>query len=97
MNNFTNLTRSFPNTRLRRTRMHSWSRDLVQETNLTAKDLIYPLFVKDDNNSKPNKTPITSMPGVYRHNISSILQEVQLAHELGIPAIALFPYTPEKL
>ena len=78
MNNFTNLTRSFPNTRLRRTRMHSWSRDLVQETNLTAKDLIYPLFVKDDNNSKPNKTPIKSMPGVYRHNISSILQEVKL-------------------
>ena len=37
------------------------------------------------------------MPGVYRHNIQSILDEVKLAHSLGIPAIALFPNTPENL
>ena len=92
------LKRNYPNTRLRRTRSHTWSRDLCAETNLTSKDLIYPLFVAENKDNKNNKKePIKSMPGVFRHNIDSILSEVKIAHELGIPAIALFPQTPNNL
>ena len=90
--------RNYPNTRLRRTRSYTWSRDLCAETNLTSKDLIYPLFVSENKDNKNNKKePIKSMPGVFRHNIESILSEVKIAHELGIPAIALFPQTPNNL
>ncbi|MDP7381160.1 MAG: hypothetical protein QGF33_07315, partial [Alphaproteobacteria bacterium] len=38
---------SFPTTRLRRPRRHAWSRDLVRENNLTAHDLIWPVFVRE--------------------------------------------------
>ena len=40
--------RKFPNTRLRRLRSKPYLRDLVRENNLTANDLIQPLFIKED-------------------------------------------------
>ena len=95
--NYLNNNRSFPNTRLRRTRMHDWSRSLTCETLLTSQDLIYPLFVYKDNSNTPTQTPIQSMPGVFRHNLASIIEQVKQAEQLGIPAIALFPQTPANL
>ena len=74
--------------RPRRNRSSAQVRDLVQETDLSPRNLIYPLFVKSGL-SKPE--PIESMPGIYRHSLESLLQECREIFDLGIPAVALFP------
>jgi len=38
-------------------------RDLVEENRVTTNDLIYPLFIKEGENTKE---AIKSMPGIYR-------------------------------
>ena len=78
----------YPNTRMRRTRMHSFSRRLVAENRLSTDDLIWPLFVIDGD----RKTEmIDAMPGVARHSIDRLLDQAKQAVALGIPAIAIFP------
>ena len=42
------VERKFPNTRLRRLRKNLNLIDLVSETNLTSKDLIQPIFIKEN-------------------------------------------------
>ncbi len=81
---------SYPNTRLRRTRQFSWSRELVEEHRLSVSDLIWPVFVKPGHSQK---TEIASMPGVFRWSIDLLVKQIGQAAELGIPAIALFPET----
>ena len=51
----------FPSRRLRRVRAQAFSRDLVRESSLSAKDFIYPVFVLEGDNKKES---VTSMPGV---------------------------------
>ncbi len=80
----------FPYTRPRRNRSNEWIRALVQENHLRSSDLIWPLFVQEES----GKTPIQSMPGQYRHSISSLVEQVKRAEDAGIPAVALFPQTP---
>lgn len=82
---------SFPSTRLRRTRMEAFSRDLVRETHLHVTDLIYPLFVMEGKNQQE---PIGSMPGITRLSIDALLKEAATLVNLGIVAIALFPVIP---
>ncbi|MDZ4815192.1 MAG: porphobilinogen synthase [Verrucomicrobiota bacterium] len=74
--------------RPRRNRQNASLRALVQETHLTASDLIAPLFVHDGDGLR---VPISSMPGVFRFNIKELVQECKTLFELGIPAVALFP------
>lgn len=83
-------TRSYPQTRLRRNRKAAWSRDLVRENELSAKDFIWPLFLIDGENKRQD---IPSMPGVERLTIDLAVEAVRDAAALGIPAIALFPNT----
>src|SRR5579862_4706484 len=78
----------FPRTRMRRNRRHPWSRKLVAENVLTAADLIWPVFITE---GKGQRVPIASMPGVFRHSVDTLVEAVQEAASLGIPAIALFP------
>ena len=85
---------SFPAVRLRRNRMHGWSRRLVAETVLTSADLIWPLFVSEGNSTR---APVASMPGVERISVDLAVAAAREAAGLGIPAIALFPYTDPKL
>ena len=85
---------SFPTTRMRRNRQSDWSRRLVQENHLTTADLIWPVFVQEGHNLR---TPITSMPGVFRLSIDQLCEEAKKAEELGIPAMAVFPVTPHEL
>ena len=85
---------SFPNTRLRRNRKAAWVRELTAETRLHVSDLILPLFVQEGKNKK---TPVASMPGVYRLSIDLLVKEVAKAKSLGIPAVALFPVIDAKL
>jgi porphobilinogen synthase len=85
---------AFPNTRLRRVRRHDWSRRLVRETSLSVDDLIWPLFVRDGSSQHE---VVPSMPGVERLSIDLVVESVREAVALGIPAVALFPATDQKL
>ena len=82
---------AYPNVRLRRNRKTDWSRRLVQETNLSANDLIWPIFIKEGKNQKE---PIHSMPGIYRYSLDKIEKLVENAINKKIPMIALFPSIP---
>jgi porphobilinogen synthase len=82
----------FPQQRYRRLRTKEILRRMVRETNLTADDLIYPLFVKAGKNER---MAIPSMPGVYQYSPDTMIPELDEAQSLGIPAILLFGL-PEK-
>ena len=75
--------------RMRRNRRTDWSRRLVSESTLSANDLIWPIFLSDGE----GRMDVPSMPGVQRLNVYEAVEAAQRAVELGIPAIALFPYT----
>ena len=81
----------FPRTRLRRMRRWDWIRDMVQETHLTASNLIWPIFVIEGRN---RTEPIASMPGVERMSVDLAADAAAQAAELGIGAVAIFPVTP---
>ena len=83
----------FPFTRLRRNRRSEWSRRLVRENQLTVDDLIWPVFVVEGSHQE---VPVVSMPGVTRYSIDVLVGLVGRAAELGIPAIAIFPVTPQE-
>jgi len=83
---------AFPNRRMRRIRKNDFSRRLVAENQLTVDDLIYPMFVIEGNNRTES---IASMPGISRFSIDLLVKEAQELVALGIPAIALFPVTPQ--
>src|SRR5688500_5600022 len=76
--------------RLRRNRRTEWSRRLVRETRVTVEDLIWPIFLID---GERRRDPVASMPGVERLSIDEAAREAERAARLGIPALALFPYT----
>jgi len=63
---------------------------LVRENILTVNDLIWPIFLIDGEN---RRDPISSMPGVDRVSVDLAVGEAQKAAKLGIPVLALFPYT----
>ena len=84
----------FPLQRPRRLRKDTFSRDLMRENTLTAHDLIYPCFVLD---GQQQTQAVSSMPGVNRLSIDLLLKEAEIIHQLGIPAIALFPVTPDDV
>jgi len=83
----------FPITRMRRMRRDDFSRRLMRETELSPADFIYPVFVLE---GEGNREPITSMPGVERLSIDLLVEEARQIHALGIPAMALFPVTPQS-
>jgi porphobilinogen synthase len=79
---------------MRRLRRTEWSRRLVAESVLTSADLIWPIFPIDGSNKRE---AILAMPGVDRVSVDLIPAAAEEAHRLGIPAIALFPYTDPAL
>jgi len=85
------ITAGYPATRMRRMRRDEFSRRLMRESELSSADLIYPVFVLE---GEGRREPIDSMPGIERLSIDLLLDEAAEIHELGIPAIALFPVTP---
>ena len=85
---------TYPGVRLRRARRTKWSRRLVAEHRLSAADFVWPLFVVEGVNKR---APVAAMPGVDRLSIDNIVAAAEEAAGLGIPAIALFPYTEPKL
>jgi len=85
---------AFPSVRLRRNRMRAWSRRMVAQNVLTSADLIWPLFISEGSSTR---TPVHSMPGVDRISVDLAVAAAREAEAVGIPAIALFPYTDAKL
>jgi len=85
---------SFLSSRLRRTRATAWSRSMVRETELLPRDLIWPLFVIE---GQTEKTAIKTMPGVERLSIDLMVAAARQARDAGIPALAIFPNTPDHL
>ncbi len=85
---------AFPRTRLRRSRAAHWSRHLIAETTVSVGDLIWPLFVIDG--AGPQE-PVPSMPGVYRLPLDLLLESVGEAVDLGLHAVAIFPYVDPSL
>ena len=88
------ITGKYPSLRLRRNRKKDWTRRLVQENNLSANDLILPIFLIDGKNKK---IPIKSMPGVYRYTINKLGTILDKSINKKIPMVALFPYTNTKV
>ncbi len=80
--------------RPRRNRKSDAIRRLVRETELSPSHFIWPLFVCEGKNKR---TPIKSMPDVFRLSRDLIVKEAREAHKLGIPAVALFPALSDRL
>ena len=85
---------TFPHTRLRRNRTHSWLRNLVAQHHLSPHDLILPIFIQEGENCS---TPIPHMPGVHRLSIDKAVTLASQATQLGIQALALFPVIAPQL
>ena len=85
---------SFPLTRPRRNRRSQAIRDLVQETELSAKDLVWPLFVME---GSQKEVPIVSMPGCFRWSIDKTLANIEKRMNKGLKAVALFPCIEDSL
>ena len=88
------LAGQFPAVRMRRTRQATWSRRLVAEHVLSPADLIWPLFVVEGSGTR---VAVASMPGVERLSVDLVVEAARQAADLGIPAVALFPFTDPKL
>ena len=84
---------SFPTRRLRRLRTSSKMRELVQETNLSPRDLICPVFVQED---LRKRVQVESMSEIERLPLEDINDEVGTISDLGIPAIMLFGIPTKK-
>jgi porphobilinogen synthase len=80
--------------RPRRNRKADWTRRLVAESVLTADDLIWPLFLVEGSKTR---VAVPSMPGIERLSVDEAVREAERAAKLGIPCLALFPYTDPKL
>lgn len=83
-------TAPFPFSRPRRLRRTPWIRDMVAEVQLGPADLIWPIFVRDGTDVEE---PVASLPGVARLSIDRAVRAAEEAARLGIPCLALFPYT----
>ena len=83
-----NVSRKYPQSRLRRTRFTSAIRNLVAENNLTVNDLIQPIFVKEGLDGTES---INSLPGINRFGLNALDDEIEKIQDCKIQAVAIFP------
>jgi len=83
----------FPASRPRRLRHSRVVRELARETEVSRRDLVAPLFVKE---GIAEPVPIASMPGHHQHTVDSLRKEAAELADLGIPALLLFGVPAEK-
>lgn len=83
----------YPLLRLRRLRRTSALRAMVKETELSVKDLIYPIFVIE---GKKRKEEISSLPGVFRYSVDELPELINDSSRLGISAVLLFGIPQHK-
>ena len=72
---------------MRRNRRTDWLRGLVAENKLTTNDLIWPIFLQEDD----GVSEVPSMPGVVRLGPDALLQSIDEAVALGIQPWLSFP------
>lgn len=77
----------FPEYRPRRLRQSAVIRRLVSETQLSASQLVLPMFVRS---GARTRRPIGSMPGVCQLSVDEALKDAAAAHQAGVPAVLLF-------
>ena len=77
----------FPQVRLRRLRRTPAIRDLLQETRLSVKDLVYPVFVQEGIN-EPKE--IELMPGIFRIPKKHLIKTIQELCDLGVKTFLIF-------
>lgn len=80
--------------RPRRNRKSEAIRAMVRETNVSASELIFPLFIIEGQNKK---TEVSSMPGIFRLSPDLLLKEIESCLKLGITTFDLFPNLEESL
>ncbi|MGF7077569.1 porphobilinogen synthase [Mucilaginibacter sp. 3215] len=80
--------------RPRRNRKSEVIRQMVQETHVSAANLIFPLFIIDGVNQK---SEVASMPGIFRYSIDNLLREIESCLKLGLNSFDLFPNIAEEL
>lgn len=73
--------------RPRRLRLNENLRSMIRETNLSVKDLIYPLFVVAGENVREE---IPSMPDCYHLSVDNAVELAKKISALGIPAVEIF-------
>src|SRR5687767_6565067 len=79
-------------TRPRRLRATPALRAMVRETELNARDFIYPLFVRHGS----GRSEIRSMPGVYQLSVDEAVREAESAERVGVNAVILVRINKEK-
>jgi porphobilinogen synthase len=84
---------AFPETRPRRLRRTPALRRLVAETTLEPRQLVLPLFVRED---APEPTPVSTMPGVVQHTRDTLKKAAVDAVEAGLGGVMLFGIPAEK-
>ena len=80
--------------RPRRMRESSFSRTLMRENSISVSNLIYPMFVIEGTGIRQD---IESMTGIQRLSIDELIKDASECHQLGIPAIAIFPCIEKQL
>ncbi len=83
----------YPVHRPRRLRQNEKIRDLVRETEVSIKDLIYPMFAIWGTKVK---NEVASMPGIYQLSVENIVEEAKEVASLGISSIILFGLPKDK-
>ena len=77
----------YPTVRLRRMRRTGNMRRLVQETQLSPLDFVYPIFTV---HGQGLKQEVSSLPGVYRYSLDLLPEVLERVADLGIPSVILF-------
>lgn len=83
----------FPDVRLRRLRKTQAIRDLFQETRLSTKNLIAPIFIQE---GLKKAQAIASMPDIRRLPLAGLAKEVGELSDLGVRSVILFGIPLEK-
>ena len=72
--------------RTRRLRMNATLRDMVRENHVRVDELIYPVFVTEENDVIQE---VPSMPGICQYSLDHVLEEIGRAVEVGIKGILI--------
>ena len=79
--------------RLRRLRANKTLRNLVRETRVDKKELIYPIFVIEGENIK---NPVPSMPGIFQYSVDRLAELLEEIHNSGISGLLIFGIPKHK-
>ncbi len=84
---------SFPQTRLRRLRQNPSVRNLVEETTLNPKQLIWPIFVVE---GRGVKEPIPAMPGQFHYSVDQLSEVSAIVSQKQLGGVLLFGVPSQK-